>query len=120
MSGEGERPITFGCFYGGKFEHVEGKHVYTGGGYRYIEARPYSLFTEVMNQLPVSLLGLLKPMEAVKGGGLRMVHYHQVLMQRETRLSKLIRQPSDLLVLKPQKPDVRRNQWRGRLIPPGF
>ncbi|XP_024013228.1 uncharacterized protein LOC112087550 [Eutrema salsugineum] len=57
MSDDFDRSITFGCFYGGKFEVVEGKDVYIGGGYRFVESRPSLLFTELMNQLPVSLYG---------------------------------------------------------------
>uniref|UniRef100_A0A0D3BT92 SWIM-type domain-containing protein n=1 Tax=Brassica oleracea var. oleracea TaxID=109376 RepID=A0A0D3BT92_BRAOL len=57
MSSEEGRLITFGCYYGGKFEEVDGKDLYNGGGYRIMEAYPSRLFPELMNQLPISLYG---------------------------------------------------------------
>ncbi|KAF3554625.1 hypothetical protein F2Q69_00011701 [Brassica cretica] len=52
-----DRLISFGCYYGGKFEEVDGKDLYNGGGYRIMEAYPSCLFPELMNQLPISLYG---------------------------------------------------------------
>ncbi|KAJ4917425.1 hypothetical protein Rs2_02975 [Raphanus sativus] len=55
MSSEVNKLITFGCYYGGKFEEVDGKNLYNGGCYRLIEACSNRLFPELMNQLPISL-----------------------------------------------------------------
>ncbi|XP_009110756.1 uncharacterized protein LOC103836262 isoform X2 [Brassica rapa] len=57
MSSQEDRLIAFGCYYGGKFEEVDGKDLYNGGGYRIMEAYPSRLFPELMNQLPISLYG---------------------------------------------------------------
>ncbi|WZZ16565.1 hypothetical protein YC2023_109654 [Brassica napus] len=57
MSSQEDRLITFGCYYGGKIEEVDGKDLYNGGGYRIMEAYPSRLFPELMNQLPISLYG---------------------------------------------------------------
>ncbi|KAF2601343.1 hypothetical protein F2Q70_00025376 [Brassica cretica] len=53
MSSEEDILISFGCYDGGKFEEVDGKDLYNGGGYMIMEACPSRLFPKLMNQLPI-------------------------------------------------------------------
>lgn len=56
-SDEVENAITFGCHYSGNIKKAEGRDMYVSGGYRIICAQPSQLYSNLMNQLPVSLYG---------------------------------------------------------------